>query len=315
LEILNTRETIEKVDLSSKPVWMSRDDALPEFDSLVLKGYYAETIDESHKKLGDYYCLALTEGLQRRTNAGNVKAVILKDNRLTDAGVAKVVAMLPLHLRHVDLSENTIRKKGTEALRVYLSASSQIVKLDLRKTNLTDSVIRGIASGIAANKECGQGLLTSLVLADNKIGDGAAAALARVIPGCSLTALDLSWNEINSAGAAALAEALLLNTTIASLDLSWNAIGSTSDKTRRVATSLAALLSQNTTLTHLDLSQNQLSSADCGVIGEGLRNNHSLLGLHITGNGGKVDAYGQLMADAEPWPLEVRILNCVKNIK
>lgn len=37
---------------------------------------------------------------------------------------------------------------------------------------------------------------------------------------------------------------------------------------------------------------------------QGLRQNHTLLGLHVTGNQGRVDAYGQLAGDAEPWPLE-----------
>lgn len=36
----------------------------------------------------------------------------------------------------------------------------------------------------------------------------------------------------------------------------------------------------------------------------GLRENHSLLGLHVTGDQGSVDAFGDLAGDAEQWPLE-----------
>jgi len=39
-------------------------------------------------------------------------------------------------------------------------------------------------------------------------------------------------------------------------------------------------------------------------MGEGLKNNHTLLGLHMDGNAGSLDAYGHLSGDACPWPLE-----------
>lgn len=37
------------------------------------------------------------------------------------------------------------------------------------------------------------------------------------------------------------------------------------------------------TLFHLDLSYNSLSSADCEVFGEALKENHTLFGLHLAG--------------------------------
>ena len=307
LEIIQSTDAKGEKTEARNTDWIHKDDALPEFDSLVLKGFYAATIDESHKKLGDHYCLALTEGLQRRESSMAVSVVILKDNRLSDSGLGKIVSQLPTHLRILDISENIVRKKASESLRRHLCLSSTLIKLDLRKTSLSDSSVKAIAQGVLKHCEEGKGLLTSLIMAENKIGDGGAAYLAKVLPACSLTNLDLSWNEIKSTGASAIAEALLQNTILASLDLSWNAIGSMSDKERKIADNLSALLSDNATLTHVDLSQNQLSAYDCGRIGEGLKNNHSLLGLHITGNGGKIDAYGQLMPDAEPWPLEVRL--------
>ena len=48
----------------------------------------------------------------------------------------------------------------------------------------------------------------------------------------------------------------------------------------------------NFTLLHLDISFNSFSSEDMIVIGDGLRENHTLFGIHVDGNNAKVDANG-----------------------
>ena len=54
------------------------------------------------------------------------------------------------------------------------------------------------------------------------------------------------------------------------------------------------LLMTNFTLLHLDISFNSFSSEDMMVIGDGLRENHILLGCHVEGNNAKMDGLGFL---------------------
>ena len=61
-----------------------------------------------------------------------------------------------------------------------------------------------------------------------------------------------------------------------------------------VASALSNTLESNPLL-HLDLSQNQLDAKDCDLISIGLKQNHTLLGLHMTGNQASVDCYGNLV--------------------
>ena len=48
----------------------------------------------------------------------------------------------------------------------------------------------------------------------------------------------------------------------------------------------------NRTLMHVDISFNAFSAEDMLTIGDGLRENHTILGCHVEGNGAKIDALG-----------------------
>jgi hypothetical protein len=49
------------------------------------------------------------------------------------------------------------------------------------------------------------------------------------------------------------------------------------------AVALANLLNLNDTLLHLNIAHNSLCAKECEIIGEGLLENHTLMGLHVTG--------------------------------
>ena len=296
-------------------LWIER--KTKEYDDK-LKG----VVDVAHKLLGDNLTFALVNELGL-----NSKHLHLQDNGLTDAGIVRIINALAnsaLSLESIDISDNQIKRRGIEELSKYFSSSKSLMKISLRKMNLNDRSVRVLCTSIA--NYCILSLplasstnsipiklkdssfintsLTSLHLSDNKIEDSGAVELANLLSICGIKELDLSWNSINFIGAIALANAIRISSSMLNVDLSWNSIGSSSDKERDAAKAISLMLSENSSLTHLDLSQNQLSISDISCIGEGLKKNHSLLGLHITGNQGKIDAYGQLAADAQPWPLE-----------
>jgi len=49
---------------------------------------------------------------------------------------------------------------------------------------------------------------------------------------------------------------------------------------------------KNRTLLHLDISFNSFSAEDMMALSDGLRENHTLLGIHVEGNNAKIDTLG-----------------------
>ena len=56
------------------------------------------------------------------------------------------------------------------------------------------------------------------------------------------------------------------------------------------------MFSTNQFLQHVDLSNNYLTRTECDVIGEGLKDNHLIYGLHMQGNDCIVDSKGYLVS-------------------
>jgi hypothetical protein len=46
----------------------------------------------------------------------------------------------------------------------------------------------------------------------------------------------------------------------------------------------AQMFKENKTLLHVDLSHNNFKKVDCEIIEEGLKENHTLFGIHMIGN-------------------------------
>ena len=139
--------------------------------------------------------------------------------------------------------------------------------------------------------------LKTLNLSHNKFGDSGAMALAEALKeNTSVAELDLSYNSIRSKGGIALFSALE-SANVATLDLGYNAIGESGDKTGggKVGKVVSECLASNDTLIHLSLSHAGLGKEECDVIGQGLKSNTTLMGLHLEGNSGSVDAHGYVV--------------------
>jgi Leucine-rich repeat (LRR) protein len=228
----------------------------------------------------------------------------------------------------IDISENVFRKKSAEAIAEYVTISPTIEILSMNKMAISDTILERMFEAIdlkLSGREAASedptfehdfsipppidvpvntiSKLLCLCLSGNKISDRGAEVLASSLKFMSLTALDLSWNEIMSQGVCALAGELN-SSSISTLDLSWNAIGSVLDRHKTAAFHFSKMLRENKCLTHLDLSQNHLSQQECSLIGEGLRANHTLLGLHMTGNPAAIDSHGYLTPCTDLWSMD-----------
>jgi hypothetical protein len=112
-----------------------------------------------------------------------------------------------------------------------------------------------------------------------------------------IVVLFMRWNFITSKGAINLARALGNNESLQILDASFNAFGSNTiigdgHKFPSVGRGLGKMFSSNRTLIHMDLSHNNLSRDDCQAMQESLKINHTLLGLHLSGNQANLDPKG-----------------------
>ena len=109
---------------------------------------------------------------------------------------------------------------------------------------------------------------------------------------------------ISNVGVNAIASSLIdLDVRLKSLDLSWNSIGSKADRDRIAVKSIGLMFLKNKSLTHLDLSQNNFSSEDAKMMAAFLKDNHTIMGLHMQGNGSYVDEYGFLIPSDDSLPL------------
>jgi hypothetical protein len=74
---------------------------------------------------------------------------------------------------------------------------------------------------------------------------------------------------------------------------------------------LANMFKENKTLIHLDLSHNNLKKSDCEVIDEGLKENHTLLGIHMVGNEVNTNSQG-FFKEGESDPSISHIISRIK---
>ena len=58
------------------------------------------------------------------------------------------------------------------------------------------------------------------------------------------------------------------------------------------ANAWSEFFSKNEHLVHLDMSHNNLDSRELKIMSEGLNENVTILGIHLTGNEGETDAMG-----------------------
>lgn len=72
------------------------------------------------------------------------------------------------------------------------------------------------------------------------------------------------------------------------LDISWNGLGNYPGDA--VLGSLVSALKGNKQLRHLNLSYNFFTERECDQLAQGLLVNHTILGIHIKGNRGYINA-------------------------
>ena len=255
----------------------------PKSFGLAGKAGTQSTIDLRMLSMGDSYAGAFSQGIKFYPQ---LQTLNLRANRLTDCGSEKILGTIDMkQLKKLNLSENALGNRAIKKITDILSlGTSKLKHLNIEKTNVGDRVIIEICAELNYNKR-----LTKLILAKNNLSDKCAKCLKEMlVSNNSLKVLDLHWNVFHSEGAASIFEGLVKNTTLLVLDFSWNSLGKNEVFTEKISTALRL----NTTLSHLDLSYNSFTEKECKIIGENLKHNHSLFGIHITGSPCTIDTRG-----------------------
>lgn len=123
-------------------------------------------------------------------------------------------------------------------------------------------------------------------------------AVADMVKYISLSTLLMRWNRIAAKGLTDLCGALEKTDSLKSLDLSFNPLSKKSpDLTDKYPECLADMFRVNTSIVHMDLSHTGITVGDAEVLSKGLNENHTIYGLHLTGNEISVTADGFITQD------------------
>jgi len=229
----------------------------------------------------------------------DLREVRLRDAAVSDAGAAALASRLGDGVELLDLDGNALGTRGVAALMG--SSMYNLETLVLSRNGLGDCAVSRLCDGLAGRASPH---LRTLSLAENQISRGGRSLGGLLQCQHSLNFLDLHWNLLTGDGALGLFEGLVASSaaggTLQRLDVSWNCLGNTGAAAS--AGALAEALRRECPLVHLDLSYNHYKAQECGIIGEGLRDNHTLLGLHLVGNAADVDSDGFVVPLVAPEP-------------
>ena len=175
-----------------------------------------------------------------------------------------------LKVQEVDLSGERIEIDLAAKLFGVLITNKTLTHLNLSQSmELGIGPFQILAYALGTNTT-----LTALNLTDNELSKADFESLAAALgKNATLTSLDLTHNELSHAGVNSLAAALETNRSLKDLNLSWNNLCPAD------VDSLAASLTTNAALTKLDLSCNRLG--DSTLL---FKNKTSLKELVLTGN-------------------------------
>ncbi|XP_003477732.2 nucleotide-binding oligomerization domain-containing protein 2 isoform X2 [Cavia porcellus] len=259
--------------------------AMPGFVSLIRSLYEMQEeqlareavrgLDIGHLKLtfcsvGPAECAALAFVLRHLQQP---VALQLDHNSVGDIGVEQLLPCIGI-CKALYLRDNNISDRGICKLIEHALHYGQLQKLALFNNKLTD----GCAHAMAKLLECNQNFL-ALRLGNNHITAAGAQVLAQGLRrNASLQFLGFWGNTVGDEGAQALAEALGDHQSLKWLSLVGNSIGSMG------AQALAQMLEKNVALEELCLEENHLCDEGVCSLAEGLKRNSSLKVLKLSNN-------------------------------
>jgi NLR family CARD domain-containing protein 3 len=242
------------------------------------------SVDVKNYSMGDNY--AETFGKKLKSHL-NLEKLNMNGNSLTPKGTKSILINIKNQpIKELSLNDNQTDHKAIKALiGLVIKPSPTLRYLDLENTRISDKEVFILCEALANDR-----MLNFLGLARNSLSPVSAKFIKNmVLENNYLKKLDLHWNSLKDTGALLIFEGLKSNVSLKELDISWNYIGRSSTQTIK---SISDCLSVAEGLRHLDISFNYLTALECSILGQGLTNNHEILGIHILGNEAIIDSQG-----------------------
>jgi hypothetical protein len=202
----------------------------------------------------------------KEMRANSITELDLKEKRLGGEGGMVVAGLLPVmgSLTSLDLSQNqlcgvsifggTYYIEGITAIADALRGS--LTKMSLAENKLEEEGTKAICEALEQNKTLKELDISGGHHSGSNIGGLAGAKHVAKMLGVNggLTALDLSFNDLNDDGVSTVCDAIQSNkeTKLASLNMGFNSIGPIGAK------SVAAMVAVTGTLIECDLSNNAM---------------------------------------------------------
>ncbi|XP_067916072.1 NACHT, LRR and PYD domains-containing protein 12-like isoform X4 [Heterodontus francisci] len=175
------------------------------------------------------------------------------------------------------LNSNNLGDSGVKLLSAALrNPDCKIQKLDLGANNLTDSCIEDLASALSTNRS-----LTALDLSDNNLGDSGVKLRSEALrnPDCKIQELWLGGNNLTDSCIEDLVSALSTNQSLTDLNLCGNNLGDS-----RVKLLSEALRNPDCKIQKLYLGENDLTAYCIKDLASALNTNRSLTELDLSCN-------------------------------
>lgn len=287
------RRVVEQNEYQKRPnlphvdyfLTLEKEKTSPKAWGVLHKSYTGGNILAQHYYLGQKCAHALAHSLD---TLDDVEKVYLQGNRLNSHSTLRILKRLhSKHTREMDLSDNRIDPSCiSELCDIVNTVPSHIKVLRLEGCGLGIKEVEVLCQALTSNVS-----VRELSLAKNQLGEAAGMHLGEMVQyNSGIRRLDLHWNKLKPPGALRLMEGFKLNDGLREIDLSWNSLvqGDNSD----MAQAIGNWLLHDTHVKHVDLSFNYLTAAMWTAISPGLNENHTITGLHVTGNYCEIDTRG-----------------------
>ncbi|CAI2364873.1 unnamed protein product [Moneuplotes crassus] len=241
----------------------------------------------------------------------------LRNNRLTQKGVDTIIGCWNENIREFDISLNPGIKK-LDYRKLIGNRNFNLTNLALEGNRFGDKNIHDLCEAVLSRP-----ILKVLNLSQNMITSKGGKSLAELIRySDSIEELYLRWNFIRPRGGVEIIEALKENKSLITLEMSFNPLGENKKPLKKpiidkseydpnmiadqdaskllsknyhnIAAKIGEMFEVNDTLLHADFSQCGFNIYECREIAEGLKRNHTLLGLHFMSQPMNVNALGFL---------------------
>ena len=261
-------------------------------------------LDVSENGLGDTGLYHACRFLQQ---SHTLVSLCLGSNNLSPRGVptiAKALETASCPLQRLTLNFNGFGDAGCQLLFSELLRATQRRRQSVaRRSSWLASLVQGGSRRGANSRDSGAALdhLCDIDVSDNRIGCGAAAAIAEWAAVARAVRINVSVNDIGPLGATAFASLIAFSPTLECLDIGCNPITTSGVKALAASVASAAALLPDSHFHHLDVISTEIDSDGAESLLHAITVNSHVSVLHFFNN------------PAIPLELETRLNQTLRN--